>query len=90
MKLAKLAQRAARGKKPHTDGEATKQVQDSKAGENRTLKPTAKRTPSLMPKSDESDVADGKTNAKSDAKPDTKTAGKTDGKSSKSSSVVRN
>ena len=88
VKMAKLAQRAARGKKPRTDGEATKQGQDGKTGDKSDAKTDGKTDAKSDAKSDAK--ADGKTNAKSDAKPDTKTAGKTDGKSGKSSSVVRN
>jgi hypothetical protein len=80
VKLAKLAQRAARGKKLRTDGEATKQLQDGKTGDKSDAKPDAK--PDAK--------ADAKADAKSDAKSDTKTAGKTDGKSSKPNAVVRN
>ena len=76
VKLAKLAQRAARGKKPRTDGEAAKHAQDSKTDGKADAKVDAK--------------ADAKSDAKPDTKSDTKTAGKTDGKSSKSSAVVRN
>ena len=76
VKLAKLAQRAARGKKPHTDGEAAKQVHDSKADAKTDGKTDGK--------------TDDNTDAKADSKSDAKTAGKTDGKSSKSNSVVRN
>jgi hypothetical protein len=76
VKLAKLAQRAARGKKPRTDGEAAKHAQDSKTDGKTDAKVDAK--------------ADAKSDAKPDTKSDTKTAGKTDGKSSKSSAVVRN
>jgi hypothetical protein len=76
VKLAKLAHRVARGKKPRTDGEAGKQRQDGKTNGKTDAKADAK--------------ADAKTDPKSDAEPDTKTAGKTDGKSSKSNAVVRN
>jgi len=76
VKLAKLAQRAARGKKPRTDGEAAKHAQDSKTDGKADAKVDAK--------------SDAKSDAKPDTKSDTKTAGKTDGKSSKSSAVVRN
>jgi Transglycosylase SLT domain len=76
VKLAKLAQRAARGKKPHTDGEAAKQVHDSKADAKTDGKTDGK--------------TDDNVDAKADSKSDAKTAGKTDGKSSKSNSVVRN
>ena len=62
VKLAKLAHRVARGKKPRTDGEAGKQGQDGKTNGKTDAKADAK--------------ADAKTDPKSDAKPDTKTAGK--------------
>src|SRR5215470_16275650 len=84
VKLAKLAQRAARGKKPKTDGEAAKQGHDGKTDGKADTKTDGKTDAKTDPKTD------GKTDGKADAKPDTQTAGKTDGKSSKSNSVVRN
>ena len=62
VKLAKLAQRAARGKKPHTDGEAAKQVHDSKADAKTDGKTD--------------DNTDAKADGKSDAKTAGKTDGK--------------
>ncbi|MFZ0983484.1 MAG: lytic transglycosylase domain-containing protein [Pseudolabrys sp.] len=81
----KLAQRAARGKKPQTEGHATKHGQDSKTD--------AKSDPKSDPKSDtKSDTkTDVKPDAKTDGKSEGKPAPKTDGKSAgKSTAVVRN
>jgi hypothetical protein len=77
----KLAQRAARGKKPQTEGHATKHGQDSKTD--------AKSDPKSDTKSDTK--TDVKPDAKTDGKSEGKPAPKTDGKSAgKSTAVVRN
>src|SRR5262249_14502618 len=62
VKLAKLAHRVARGKKPRTDGEAGKQGQDGKTNGKTDAKEDAK--------------ADAKTDPKSGCKPEQKARGK--------------